>query len=112
MFSVLIAATIAIVAINCWQIIRNQYVLFIGIGYLFVALLDILHTLTYKGMPIFTDYDYYAPQLWIAARYLESVSMLIGFIFLGTTNDELVCRFAMTGYALITTWIVASIFLL
>lgn len=55
---------------------------FIGIAYLCVAGLDIFHTLSFPGMRIFTDYDYYANQLWVAARYIESLSFLIGFLFI------------------------------
>jgi PAS domain S-box-containing protein len=109
LFSILIAGTIAIVAINCWGAVRNQYVLFIGISYLFVGFLDILHTLAFKGMPIFKDYDYYAPQLWIAARYLESISMLIGLILLGS-NKRVSLPWSMAGYSIVTAWLVASIF--
>jgi len=29
-------------------------------------------------MNIFTDYNYYANQLWVATRYLESLTLLIG----------------------------------
>jgi diguanylate cyclase (GGDEF)-like protein/PAS domain S-box-containing protein len=108
LFSIFIAITIGIIVVNCWQSIRNQYVLFIGLGYLFVGLLDVLHTLTYKGMPIFRDYDYYAPQFWIAARYLEAISMLIGFVFLGTkrrVNGTL----AIGGFTVVTAWLVSSI---
>ncbi len=108
LFSIFIAVTIGIVVINCWNSIRNQYVLFIGLAYLFVGLLDVLHTLTYKGMPIFTDYDYYAPQFWIAARYLEAISMLLGFAFLGTrrrVNGSLV----VGGFLLVTVWLTSSI---
>lgn len=109
LFSVLIAGTIAIIAINCWGTVRNQYVLFIGISYLFVGFIDILHTLAYKGMPVFKDYDYYAPQLWIAARYLESISMLIGLSLLGS-NRRVNLHWSMAGYSLVTAWLVASIF--
>jgi PAS domain S-box-containing protein len=108
-FSILIAGTIAIVAINCWGLVRNQYVLFIGISYLFVGFLDILHTLAFKGMPIFKDYDYYAPQLWIAARYLESISMLIGLSLLGS-EKRVSLPWSMAGYSIVTAGLVASIF--
>src|SRR5450830_1603442 len=66
LFSIFIGVTIGIIVINCWRSIKNQYVLFIGLAYFFVGFLDVLHTLTFKGMPIFKDYDYYAPQFWIA----------------------------------------------
>lgn len=87
LFSVIIAITIFIIAINCWQSIQNQYLLFIGVAYLFIGFVDILHALSYKGMGIFKDYDYYAPQFWIAARAMESISMVIGLYFLSNGKN-------------------------
>jgi PAS domain S-box-containing protein len=109
LFSVIIAITIFIIAINCWQSVQNQYVLFVGVAYLFIGFIDILHTLSYKGMAIFKDYDYYAPQLWIAARSMESVSMLIGFYFLGT-GKKLNRNLLMFIFFAATALLVASIF--
>ena len=71
------------IAWNSQKYIQSSYLIFIAIAYLFIAGLDLLHTLSYKGMNIFQDYDYYANQLWIAARYLESITLLIAFSFVG-----------------------------
>jgi signal transduction histidine kinase/DNA-binding response OmpR family regulator len=67
-----------------------------------------VHTISFKGIPIFKDYDYYAPQLWLAARYVESFSMLAGFALLGTKRrlDPTPILFA---YAVITGALIASI---
>ncbi len=108
LFSIAIAATIFLIVINGWQWITNQYVLFVGIAYGFIAVLDLLHTLSYKGMPIFTDYDYYAPQFWIASRYLESASMVLAFAFLGT-NRRINLPLTLVGFLLVTTGLTASI---
>jgi diguanylate cyclase (GGDEF)-like protein/PAS domain S-box-containing protein len=108
LFSIFIAVTIGIIAVNCWQSIQNQYVLFIGLGYFFVGLLDVLHTLTYKGMPLLVDYDYYAPQFWIAARYLDTVSMLLGFVFLGTTR-RVHGSWVIGGFSVVTAGLISSI---
>lgn len=64
-FSIVVAFSLFMIAWNSRQYIRNPYLLFIGIAYLFIGILDLLHTLAYKGMPVFTDYDFYANQLWI-----------------------------------------------
>ncbi len=108
-FSICIAVTLFIIAINCAASIRNQYILFIGLSYLFVGVIDFFHTLAYKGMSIFTDYDYYAPQLWIAARYMEAISMLVGFGFLGTRRQVNV-PLTLGVFGIVTTALVASIF--
>ena len=69
------------IAWNSQKYIQSSYLIFIAIAYLFIAGLDLLHTLSFKGMNIFHDYDYYANQLWIAARFLESISLFIAFYY-------------------------------
>jgi len=76
-FAVIIACGIFMVAWNSRKFLDNQYLLFIGIAYLFVGLLDLMHMLTYKGMQVLPGFNANTPtQLWIAARYLQSFSLL------------------------------------
>lgn len=78
MFSISIACAIFMIAWNSRRFLDHHYLLFIGIAYLFVGGLDLVHTLSYKGMGIFPGYDANLPtQLWIAARYLQSISLLL-----------------------------------
>ncbi len=108
-FSIVVAVTIFVIAWHSRHYIQNPYLLFIGIAYLFISLLDLLHTLSYKGMPIFTDYDYYANQLWIGARYLESITLALAFLFL-KENKQLKVAYVIPAYALVTYLIIAAIF--
>ncbi len=108
-FSIIVAFSIFVIAWNSKKYIRNPYLLFIGIAYLFIALLDLLHTLSYKGMPIFTSYDYYANELWIAARYMESVTLLLAIVFLGRDKVPR-ANFVFVVYTVITAILVTSIF--
>ncbi len=108
-FSICIAYTVFIIAWNSKEYLDNDYLLFIGIAYLFVGILDLFHTLSYKGMAIFTDYDYYANQLWIATRFLESISILIAFAFL-LTKRKMNWTLVIIFFCFITTLILLSIF--
>ncbi|WP_022665570.1 MASE3 domain-containing protein [Desulfospira joergensenii] len=108
-FSIVVAAAFFMITWNSKQYIKNQYLLFIGIAYLFIAFLDLLHTLSYKGMPVFTDYDYYANQLWIGARYMESITLVAAFYFL-KQNKEYPPEVLFMGYLFLTGLVVASIF--
>lgn len=108
-FSIVVACSFFMVTWNSRRYIKNNYLLFIGIAYLFIAFLDLLHTLAYKGMPIFVDYDYYANQLWIGARYMESITLLTAFYFLRFDkqfNPETI----LVIYTVITSLLVSSIF--
>lgn len=109
MFSIVIAGSVFIIGWNSRKYIRNNYLLFICTPYLFIALLDMLHTLSYVGMNIFRDYDYYANQVWIATRYLESITMLLAFFALKKESRINVTK-VFVSYAAVTVLIVLSIF--
>ena len=82
-FSVIIAGAIFVIAWNTRQYLSNNFLLFLGIAYLFVGGLDLLHTFSYKGIAIFEGYSAnLATQLWIAARAIESLSILAAFLFI------------------------------
>lgn len=109
LFSIVVACALCMIAWNARHFIKNQFLLFIGIGYFFIAFLDLLHTLAYKGMPIFTDYDYYANQLWIGARYLESITLLLAFNYL-IRNKTVRPYVTAMAFFLVTFLLVSSIF--
>jgi PAS domain S-box-containing protein len=83
LFSIAIGVTLFIIAWNVRRTITDHYILFLGIAYLFVAVLDTFHTLSYKGMGVMaTAGANTATQLWIAARYLQAASLLAAPFFL------------------------------
>lgn len=108
-FSIIVAGAFFMIVWNSKAYIKNKYILFIGIAYLFIAFLDFLHTMSYKGMSIFTDYDYYANQLWIAARFLESSTLVAAFLY-WDSDKEFKPEVIFTLFTLLTALIVLSIF--
>ena len=77
-FSIVIAFSLFMIAWNTRHLTKNNYVLFLSIAFLFAGLIDFVHTLAYKGMGIFVEFDANLPtQLWIIARYLQSMSLLV-----------------------------------
>jgi len=82
-FSIVVASCIFLIAWNSRRFLDNNYVLFLGISFLFITVIDIMHALAYKGMGIFQGYDANLPtQLWIAMRYMVAVSFLIAPFFI------------------------------
>lgn len=83
-YSIVIATGIFLIAWNTRSHYRNDYFLFIGIVYLFVASFDTLHMLGYHGMAIFTAVPGYnlGPQLWLVARFLEAGALLLAPTFI------------------------------
>ena len=85
-FSVVVACGIFMIAWNTRRIMDNNYFLFVGIASLCVGIIDLCHTMAYKGMGVFPGYGPdLATQLWIAARYLQSLALLVAPWFLGRT---------------------------
>jgi len=107
-FTIVVAAGIFVIAWNARGYINNNYLLFIAIASVFVAILDLFHTLAYQGMGVFSDQTAnLATQLWVAARYLQSISWLLAPLFLGR---KLNLHLEFTVYILITGLALASIF--
>ena len=107
-FSIVIAFAIFILAWNSRHIIDNYYLLFLGISYLFIGGIDFLHMLAYRGIGVFpADNGNLATQLWISARYLQAVSLLIAPIF---THRKLRARLAITVYSAVTGILISTIF--
>lgn len=108
LFSVVVAFGIFIVAWNSRGVMENNYLLFLGISYLYVAAVDMLHTLSYAGMDVFPGYGSNLPtQLWISARYLEGLSLLAAPLFL---RRKMPVNTVFYGLGLITALLLASIF--
>jgi K+-sensing histidine kinase KdpD len=110
-FSIVIAFTIFAIAWNSRHIMDNNYLLFIGIAFLFIAGLDLIHTLAYKGMGVFPTFvgANLATQLWIATRYALSFSFLIPLLLF---RRKIRPSVIFSGYFLVFAFLVISIFYL
>ncbi len=108
LFSIAVAWDIFFIAWNSRRLLANNYLLFLGISYLFVGGIDLLHTLAYKGMGIFSaSRSDLASQLWIAGRFVQSASLLIAPLFLGR---RLRANLVIAAFSLVSAALLASIF--
>ena len=107
-FSIVVACGIFMLAWNSRRFLDNTYLLFLGIAYLFIGGMDLIHTLAYTGMGVFQGYGTNLPtQLWIASRFVESLSLFIAPFFLGR---KLKTNFLFLGYILAVSLLLGSIF--
>ncbi|MDD5106012.1 MAG: MASE3 domain-containing protein, partial [Desulfuromonadaceae bacterium] len=61
----------------------------LGIGYGLIALVDLLHSLAYKGMGVFPGYGANLPtQLWIEARSLQALLLCLAPLFARRNLNE------------------------
>lgn len=81
--SIIVAFSCMIIALGNHKISKNSFLIFIGIACSFVGCFDMVHTFAYKGMNILAgDTTNRATQFWIIARYMESISFLLAFLFI------------------------------
>lgn len=77
LFSVFVAFSIFMLIFYSKDQIENNYLLILGTSFLFIGSFDLAHTLFYKGMGLFNYIQSNIPtQLWLIARYMESLSIL------------------------------------
>ncbi len=104
-FCIFVAMSMLLIAVNTYQHSKNSFILFLGLSYGFVAYYDFLHIVSAKGFNILSANDInISMQVWIIARYLESISLLLAC--LGIKNKE---TFNVNKY--IALYILASVIL-
>ena len=80
-FSILIATSVFIIALNTKKYHENNFILIIGTALLYVGMLDLIHTFAYPGMNILSKANInVAAQLWIMARFLQSTALILAVI--------------------------------
>ncbi len=88
--TIAIGFTLFILTWNARRYLANDCLKLLGIGYAFIALIDLLHTLAYKGMNVFPGFGSNLPtQLWIAARFMQAATLCLAPLFVKRRiNDQ------------------------
>ncbi|MCK4382375.1 MAG: PAS domain S-box protein [Candidatus Lokiarchaeota archaeon] len=106
--SIVISGGIFFIGWNSRKYMNSSFFLIVGTSFLFISVIDLLHTLSYSEMNIFLDYDANLPtQLWIAARYWQSLSYLIAAIAI---NKKVNASYLMAGSVIIISILFFTIF--
>ncbi|MFB6215011.1 MAG: MASE3 domain-containing protein [Candidatus Bipolaricaulia bacterium] len=107
-WSIVVAIGIFIIAWHSRDYIENDYLLFLGIAYLFIGGVDLIHTLSYEGMGVFPARGSNLPtQLWIIARYMEGLSLLAAPLFITRKLNE---KKIISFYLLATVFLFLTVF--
>jgi PAS domain S-box-containing protein len=107
--TIAVAVAIFLLVWKSRHIVQNNYLLFIGITFVFIAILDFLHTTVYQGVGIFPEGGgTLSTRLWIAARYMQAVTLLAAPLLIRKkTRIDLI----VAVYLAADVIIVASIFI-
>ncbi len=107
-YTMVLSVSIFIVAWNSYKIFDNKYLVFIGIGLLFISVIDLTHTFAYDGLRLFEGFDQNLPtQLWIAARFMAALSFVIAPIFFKIKHHNII---SFLSFLIVTIIIYLTIF--
>ncbi len=82
LFAIIISFVMFSLAWSTRMFSVNSFLLYLACGYFWIGSLDLLHTLSYKGMNVFSENDGDTSiQFWIATRYFESLLLLTAPFF-------------------------------
>lgn len=103
-YSCIIAGGILFISMSTYSITKNNYFLFLGIGYLFILTLDVFHTITFGDIVISRNFVYdIDTRFWIAARGLELLTYLISFVFLFKQRKNFNYYIVLLFYVIVTS---------
>lgn len=109
MFAIVIAILLIVVSWYMYPFTRNNFLMYLGCGYIWIGALDMMHTLAYKGMPIFElGGANLGVQFWIGTRFIEAFLLLSAPWFL---RHQLVRSVALFGYMGLGIVLTVAIFL-
>lgn len=106
-FCFMISFGIFTVSMNSRYFSKNNYYVFLGIGYFFIGVFKIMHTLCYPNIGILKYADYnLALQLYHSSRYIQVMTLLISCIIIYKP-----IKILRTIYIFIFYFIISSIFM-
>lgn len=107
--TIAIAFMLFVLVWNTQRFYSNGFLCILGIGYGSIALIDLLHTLSFPGMKVFAGFVALnlAPQLWLAARFLQAFTILAALLFVNRRTDN---RVVVGIYAVLVPAVTAFVF--
>jgi hypothetical protein len=107
--TILFSFSMFIIMWNTRRYSKDNFLVITGIYSLFIALIDILHTLAYKGMGVFpVQGANLATQLWIVARFFQAAMTLFAII---STKRKINMVLVLSVSGIVASFLLASVFL-
>lgn len=110
LFSIIVCYIMFAVTWTTRRLNRNNFLLFLACGYFWVGSLDLLHTLTYKGMHILDhghSHAHTTVDFWIATRFMEAMILLLAPLVARRSLNE---NQLLAGFGLVSLLICVVIF--
>lgn len=109
LMSAVVAWTALAVATTSAQFTRNHFVVFIAVGIGWCAGLDLLHTLSFKGMNLLPiDSTNPAIQFWVAGRALQAAVLLLAPLMLWRSVSVMRLHLGFGGWTVLSVLLIAT----
>jgi diguanylate cyclase (GGDEF)-like protein len=106
--SVVVSLSVFLFAWNSRRFLEDSYLLLLGVAYLFVGSFDLAYTFAFFGQGVIAGATPDLPaQLWIASRYIQSISLLIAPLFF---RRKLSPMLTLSAYAIVSAVLLIGIF--
>jgi diguanylate cyclase (GGDEF)-like protein/PAS domain S-box-containing protein len=105
LFSVMVGVLMLVVSWNTRRFTHNDFLVCLGIGYFWIAVLDTWHTFTVEGMPFFNINDAEITlHFWIYTRFIEAVLLLSAAVFLKKRLNASLLFYGGAALTLLVIW--------
>ncbi|MFA7279446.1 MAG: MASE3 domain-containing protein [Sterolibacterium sp.] len=83
LFAIVVSLSIFMLTWTSNRYLANGYLIVLGGAYGAIGIVDVFHTLTFRGMNLFPGVSTnYPTQFWLTARYLEALALVCGPLFI------------------------------
>ncbi len=112
LFVCVISFGLFFVCINTSSMLKNNFIIFLGIGYFFVGIIDMFHIFIYSGVSIIfeTGDQSRVVQFWISGRYMTAITLLGSTLLLYKNFKRFRTCLVFVAYFLISCGVIAAIF--
>lgn len=105
LFSIIVGILMFVIAWNTRSFSKNDFLTYLGIGYFWIALLDLFHTFTFVGIPFFNiEGPEVMVHFWIYARILEALILLTAPVFLTRRLNSTLVFMGFSIIAILAGW--------
>lgn len=109
LFAIIVAILIFVVGWHVYPFTRNHFLMYLGCGYFWISILDLIHTLTYEGMNVISITGAnIGTQFWLGSRYIEAFLLLTAPWFLSHSLKRNWTFFSFGLLALVFSYIIFS----
>lgn len=105
-FSVFVGVLMFVVVLNTEHFLKSDFLTFLGIGYFFLSIIDVMHTFTMVGLPYFDIKNGEVTiHFWLFGRLFEAVTLIFSTYFLKNVVNKIFIFIFFSISTLIISWV-------